>query len=157
MDKNSELDVVDHQILAILAEDALVPYTDIAKQIHVSSGTVHVRMKKLRQMGIVKGARLELDYSKLGFDVCAFLGICLDSGSYLDDIIEQLQNIPEVVSVHCTTGHFNLFVKIICRDTRHLHQLLHGKIHRFRGVQRTESFVSVEESVDRSLRVKSEE
>ena len=69
--KNLDIDKVDRQILSILMKDANMPFTEIAKQIHVSGGTVHVRMKKLELMGVVKGSNLVVDYTLLGYDICA--------------------------------------------------------------------------------------
>ena len=77
MSKNYEIDNVDLKILNILMQDAKIPYTEVAKKVFVSGGTVHVRMKKLEEMGVVSGTTLKMDYSKLGFDVTCFMGIYL--------------------------------------------------------------------------------
>ncbi|MDZ7876552.1 MAG: Lrp/AsnC ligand binding domain-containing protein [Saprospiraceae bacterium] len=153
MSKILELDEVDKKILAILMRNAKTPYTDIAKNIHVSSGTVHVRMNKLEQMGIVTGATLSIDYTKLGYDISAFLGIYLDKSSFYDDVSEQLKNIPEVVAAHYTTGIYSIFAKIICRDTAHLKEILHDKIQKINGIQRTETFISLQESINRPISI----
>jgi Lrp/AsnC family transcriptional regulator, regulator for asnA, asnC and gidA len=153
MSKILELDEVDKKILAILMRNAKTPYTDIAKNIHVSSGTVHVRMNKLEQMGIVTGATLSIDYTKLGYDISAFLGIYLDKSSFYDEVSEQLKNIPEVVAAHYTTGIYSIFAKIICRDTAHLKEILHDKIQKINGIQRTETFISLQESINRPISI----
>jgi Lrp/AsnC family transcriptional regulator, regulator for asnA, asnC and gidA len=139
--------------LAILMRNAKTPYTDIAKKIHVSSGTVHVRMDKLEKMGIVTGATLSIDYTKLGYDISAFLGIYLDKSSFYDEVSEQLKNIPEVVAAHYTTGIYSIFAKIICRDTAHLKEILHDKIQKINGIQRTETFISLQESINRPISI----
>jgi Lrp/AsnC family transcriptional regulator for asnA, asnC and gidA len=90
MDKNLEIDNVDFKILSLLMEDANMPYTEIGKKIYVSGGTVHVRMKKMEQMGIVKGSQLNIDHSKLGWDISAFLGIYLDKSSLYDGYLQHL-------------------------------------------------------------------
>jgi Lrp/AsnC family transcriptional regulator for asnA, asnC and gidA len=151
MDKNLEIDNVDYKILSLLMEDANMPYTEIGKKIFVSGGTVHVRMKKMEQMGIVKGSQLNIDHSKLGWDISAFLGIYLDKSSLYDDVVKQLEKIPEVVNVHYTTGVYSIFAKIICRDTQHLRQVLHDKIQKVNGIQRTETLISLEETIDRPV------
>lgn len=151
MSKIFELDEVDKQILAILMKNAKTPYTDIAKQIPVSSGTVHVRMAKLEEAGIVTGATLTIDYAKLGYDISAFLGIYLDKSSFYEDVANQLKAIPEVVAAHYTTGIYSIFAKIICRDTAHLKEVLHDKIQNISGIQRTETFISLQESINRSV------
>jgi Lrp/AsnC family transcriptional regulator, regulator for asnA, asnC and gidA len=153
MSKILELDAVDKQILAILMKNAKTPYTDIAKVIHVSGGTVHVRMNKLEQMGIVTGATLAIDYAKLGYDISAFLGIYLDKSSLYDEVSDQLARIPEIVAAHYTTGIYSIFAKIICRDTAHLKEVLHDKIQKISGIQRTETFISLQESINRPVSI----
>lgn len=151
MDKDLEIDNIDKKILSILMENASIPYTDIAKKVHVSGGTVHVRMKKLTDMGIVKGAQLKVEYAKLGYDITAFLGVYLEKSSYYDEAVKGMQDIPEIVDVHYTTGNYSMFVKIVCRDTQHLKDILHDKIQKVPGIQRTETFISLEESINRNI------
>ena len=151
MKKENEIDKLDKQILSTLMQNAKRPYTDIAQELFVSGGTIHVRMKKLEDSGIVKGYSLEVDHHKLGFDVCAFLGIYLDKSSLYEEVAEELKKIPEIVAAHYTTGLYNIFAKIICRDTKHLREVLHDKIQNISGIQRTETFISLEESISRQI------
>lgn len=151
MTENPEIDELDKRILAKLVKDGKLPYTDIAKQLFVSSGTIHVRMKKMEQAGIVRGASLLIDYHKLGYDITAFLGIYLDKSSLYDEVAEQLLQIPEVIEANYTTGLYSVFVKIICKDTNHLRLVLHDKIQKIPGIQRTETFISLEQSISRPL------
>lgn len=151
MTDHPEIDQLDKQILALLIEDGKMPYTDIAKQLFVSSGTIHVRMKKMEQLGIVKGSSLTVDYQKLGYDITAFLGIYLDKSSLYDDVSAQLERIPEIVEANYTTGLYSIFTKIVCKDTNHLRQVLHDKIQKISGIQRTETFISLEQSISRPI------
>lgn len=153
MAKNYEIDNTDLQILALLSEDAKMPYTEIAKKVFVSGGTVHVRMRKLEDMGIVQGATLKIDYSKLGYDITAFLGIYLEKSSYYDQVATELEQIPEVVSLHYTTGPYSMYARVYCKDTNHLREVLHDKIQKIDGVERTESIISLEERVQRSIQL----
>lgn len=153
----SGIDKLDRQILSELMNDAEQPYTDLAKKLFVSGGTVHVRMKKLREMGIVKGANLAVDHEKLGYDICAFLGIYLDKSSLYEGVAEELKQIPEVVEAFYTTGIYSIFAKIYCRDTNHLRDVLHDKIQKIGGIQRTETFISLQESIDRQVDILTEE
>ena len=153
MSKFADIDNVDRQILSILMKDAKTPYTDIAKKIHVSGGTVHVRMGKLEEMGIVTGSVLTIDYAKFGYDISAFLGIYLDKSSLYDEVAEQLKKIPEVVEAHYTTGLYSIFTKVICRDSSHLKEVLHDKIQKIGGIQRTETFIILQESINRPVNV----
>lgn len=151
MAKNYEIDNIDLKILNLLTQDAKLPYTEVAKKVFVSGGTVHVRMRKMEEMGIVKGTTLSMDYSKLGFDVTAFMGIYLERSSLYDEVTEKLKSIPEIVKMHYTTGNYNIFIKIHCRDTKHLRDVLHDKIQRVEGIERTETFISLEESLNRHI------
>src|SRR5690606_36483671 len=117
MNKNYDIDNVDLKILSLLAEDAKMPYTEVAKKVFVSGGTVHVRMRKMEEMGIVRGTTLNMDYSKMGYDITAFLGIYLEKSSLYDSVIKHLEKIPEIVKIHYTTGNYNIFIKMHCKDT----------------------------------------
>ncbi len=150
MDKILDIDNVDLKIISLLNEDAKTPYTEIAKKVFVSSGTVHVRMKKLEDMGVVKSATLTIDFSKLGYDISAFLGIYLEKSSLYDSVIEKLKGISEVVSAYYTTGNYSIFAKIICRDTNHLRLVL-DKIQKVEGIDRTETLIVLEESINRPI------
>ena len=153
MKKENDIDKLDKQILSILMNNAKRPYTDIAQELYVSGGTIHVRMKKLEDAGIVKGYNLDVDYSKLGFDIVAFLGIYLDKSSLYEEVAEALKEIPEIVASYYTTGLYNIFAQIVCRDTDHLRKVLHDKIQSITGIQRTETFISLEKSIDRQVNV----
>jgi Lrp/AsnC family transcriptional regulator, regulator for asnA, asnC and gidA len=148
---NYEIDKTDLKILEILIEDAKKPFTEVAKKAFVSQGTVHVRMNKLQEAGIVEKTTLKINYGKLGFDITAFIGIYLEKSSLYEQVLEKLKQIPEIVNVHYTTGNWSMFVKIHCRDTTHLKEVLHEKMQQVEGIERTETIISLEESLDRRV------
>jgi Lrp/AsnC family transcriptional regulator for asnA, asnC and gidA len=147
---NYDLDNLDIQILSILMNDASIPYTEIAKKLIVSGGTIHVRMKKMEDLSI-KGSNLIINPQKVGFDITAFLGIYLEKGSQYSDAVAQLKEIKEVVELHYCTGQYSIFAKIICRDTVHLRKVLNEDIQSVQGIQRTETIISLEESIKRQI------
>ncbi len=151
---NLEIDNLDIDILSILMNDATTAYTEIAKELIVSGGTIHVRMKKMQDMGIIKGSNLIVDAQKVGYDICAFLGIYLEKGSIYHDAVKELKKIKEIVELHYTTGNYSMFAKIICRDTGHLRYVLNDEIQAVPGIQRTETFISLEESIKRQITLK---
>ena len=153
MSKGVELDVLDRKILTILMEDAVVPYTEIAKQLDVSAGTIHVRMKKLLEQGVVKGLQLIIDPVVIGYDICAFIGIFLDKGSAYSDVRKQMMNIQEIVDLQYTTGVYSIFAKVLCRDTNHLREVLNEKIQPIQGIQRTETFIALEQGFARQINI----
>ncbi|RSK35411.1 AsnC family transcriptional regulator [Hymenobacter metallilatus] len=153
MARNYELDDTDRKILALLIDDAKMPYTEIARKVHVSGGTVHVRMARLEELGIVQGATLKIDYQKLGYGVRAFLGIYLQKSSVYESVVTALRLIPEVVSIDFTTGAYGIFARLICRDTNHLREVLHEQIQLIEGIERTETLISLEEAFNRPIQL----
>ncbi len=152
VDKNvPDVDDVDLKILAELMKDAKMPYTEVADKVCVSGGTVHVRMKKLEKMGVVQGSSLLVDFSKLGYDITAFIGIYLQKSSLYEVVANELSKIPEILTMHYTTGAYSIFARIICRDTNHLRIVLHDKIQKVQGIERTETFIALEERLNRPL------
>jgi Lrp/AsnC family transcriptional regulator for asnA, asnC and gidA len=153
MAKNYEIDNTDLKILEILTQDAKKPYTEVAKRVFVSQGTIHVRMNKMEEAGIVERTTLRLNYSKLGFDITAFIGIYLEKSALYEKVLEKLKEIKEITNIHYTTGNYSMFVKIHCRDTNHLKEVLHEKMQQVEGIERTETMISLEESLDRNLKL----
>lgn len=146
-----KIDDTDFNILSILMADAKTPYAEISTQLNISTGTVHARLKKLIDLGVVNGSHLSVDYKRVGYDVTAFLGIYLEKSDLYNFVSAELKRIPEVVTAHYTTGVYSIFAKIICSDTDHLRKVLSESIQSVKGIQRTETFISLHESINRPL------
>jgi Lrp/AsnC family transcriptional regulator, regulator for asnA, asnC and gidA len=151
MAQNYKVDNTDLKILEILMLDAKKPFTEVAKKVFVSGGTVHVRMNKMEELGIVERTTLKVNYTKLGYDITAFIGIFLEKSALYDSVMAKLKTIPEITNIHYTTGNYSMFVKIHCKDTNHLKSVLLEKIQQVDGIERTETMISLEESLDRNL------
>ncbi|MEG1002601.1 Lrp/AsnC ligand binding domain-containing protein [Clostridium sp.] len=148
---NLQLDDLDLQILDLLIKDCRTPYLEIARICHVSGGTIHVRMKKMEDMGIIKGTRIILNLPKLGYDVCCFVGVYVDKTSSFESVIGELQKIKEVVELHLTTGNYSIFTKVICKNIADLQELLMNKINNISGIQRTDTIISLSQPIDRNI------
>ncbi|NNK88430.1 MAG: winged helix-turn-helix transcriptional regulator [Flavobacteriaceae bacterium] len=147
-----KLDEIDHQILDMLIDNTRTPFTDIAKKLLISAGTVHVRVKKMEEGGIIKGSSLTLDYQKLGYSFIAYVGVFLQNTSQTQFVLERLKEIPFVTVAHITTGKFNIFCKIRAQDTSHAKEVIF-KIDDIDGVYRTETMISLEESINDKKRL----
>lgn len=148
---NYFIDNTDIQLLNILQKNAFTPFTEIGRKLYVSTGTVHVRMKKLTDAGIAKPPQVQINLPLLGYDITAFIGVYLNKSDIYDSVVSALKKIPEIVSCHYTTGNYSLFLKIHCQDTQHLRTVLHDKIQKIEGIQRTETLISLEESFVRNM------
>ncbi len=147
------LDKLDLQIIHHMMEDAQISYADLGKKLFVSGGTIHVRIKKLQEAGVVKGTKLKVDLKQLGHDVIAFIGFYLEKSSMYDSVARELQKIPEIVRLNYTTGNYSMFAEIVCRDIAQLRWVLHDQLQKIKGIERTETFISLEESFSRNVKV----
>ena len=151
MNSNYQIDNIDRGILNQLMKNAKTPYTEIAKKLIVSAGTIHVRMKKMEEVGIIKKSRPDINYELLGYDIMAFLGIFLEKGSNYKDVILKLNKIPEIIEAHYTTGNYSIFAKIRCKNTKHMREVLNENIQIINGIQRTETIISLEQSIEKQI------
>src|ERR1700749_934094 len=110
------LDKLDLQIIHEMMENAGISYADLGKKLFVSGGTIHVRIKKLEEIGVVKGTKLNVDLKQLGYDVIAFIGIYLEKSSLYDIVAKELRKIPQIVRVNYTTGNYSMFAEVVCKD-----------------------------------------
>ena len=156
MSAKLNLDKLDLQIIQEMMENAEVSYADLGKKLFVSGGTIHVRIKKLDDYGIVKGTRLNVDLKLLGYDVIAFIGIYLEKSSLYDSVAQQLKKIPEIVRLNYTTGNYSMFAEIVCKDIQQLKFVLHDELQKIKGIERTETFISLDESFCRNVPVHKE-
>ncbi len=147
------IDKLDLQILKQMMENAEMSYAELGKKLFVSAGTIHVRIKKMQEAGIVKGTRLKVDLPSLGYDVIAFIGIYLKESSLYDAVAKELQKIPEILRLNYTTGNYSMFAEIVCKDINELRFVLHDQLQKIKGIERTETFISLEESFQRNVRV----
>ena len=151
MSEKYEIDTIDKQILDCLQDDARMAYTDIAKKLIVSGGTIHQRINKMTEAGIIKGSKLIIDYSKLGYGVTSLLGIYLQSAKDLSIVVEKLKGFSEVLEVYFTTGSYALIVKVTCKSTDDFYLFLMRKLQAIPEIQSTESFICLNQPLNRDL------
>lgn len=150
-------DKLDFQIMQEMMENSEISYADLGKKLFVSGGTIHVRIKKLHEAGVVKGSKLNVDIKELGYDVIAFIGIYLEKSSLYDSVEKELKKIPEIVRLNYTTGNYSMFAEIVCKNIQQLRFVLHDELQKIKGIERTETFISLEESFSRNVMVYKEE
>ena len=147
------IDKLDLDIIQQLMHDASISYAELGKKLFVSAGTIHVRIKKLQDMQVISGLKYEVDLKKMGYDVIAFIGIYLEKSSLYDTVAKDLKKIPEIVRLNYTTGNYSIFAEIVCRDIGQLRNILHDELQKIKGIERTETFISLEESLNRTVNV----
>lgn len=146
-----EIDELDKKILTLIQSNARIPFLEVARECNVSGAAIHQRVQKLVMMGVIKGSSFHYDPQKIGYSTCAYIGIFLEKAGYYHLVVKELVKIPEIISCSYTTGNYSMFIKIYAHDNEHLKEILADKLQKIEGISRTETFISLEESIQRNL------
>ena len=144
------LDSLDKKILHLIAEDARIPFLEVARACNVSGAAIHQRIQKLTSLGILKGSHFVIDPDKIVYETCAYIGLFLKNPEKFDEVVEALRQIPEVVECHYTTGGFDMFIKIYAFNNHHLLNIIHDKLQPL-GLSRSETIISFNAAINRQL------
>ena len=146
-----QLDELDEQILGLIANNARIPFLEVARACNVSGAAIHQRIQRLMSQGIIKGSEFVIDPEKIGLETCAYVGLYLKDPGQFDEVVKALEQIPEVVECHFTTGPYTMMVKLYARDNEQLMDLLNNKLQGINGVMSTETLISLEQSIKREI------
>ena len=153
MSQKLNIDKLDLDIINVMMSDSEISYAELGKKLFVSAGTIHVRIKKLQEHGIITGTKMKINTKLLGYDCTAFVGIFLEKSSLYDNVAQELKKIPEILRLNYITGNYSMFIEIVCKDITQLRRVLHDDLQKINGIERTETFISLEEGFNRTLAV----
>ena len=145
------MDALDRKILGIISQNARIPFRDVALQCGVSRAAIHQRVQKMFDDGVITGSGYHVNPRSIGYSLCTFLGLTLEKGSMYHQVIAELDQIPEVVESHFTTGRYTMMIKLYARDNSHLMELINGRIQEIKGVTATETLISLDESIKKEI------
>ena len=148
-----KIDGIDKIIIRRLVKDARTPVLSIAREVGISGAAIHQRLRKLEKSKLIDGYKMVINPKALGYTTAAFIGIFLDYSSLYSSAIKRLKEIPEVVESYYTTGNYAIFVKILCKNNEDLMHLLNRDIQGIKGVYRTETFISLDQQIDRQISI----
>lgn len=151
MEKYS-LDPLDKKILKMIAENARIPFLEVARECNVSGAAIHQRVQKLTKLGVIKGTQYQFDPELMGYETCAFIGLFLKDPSSFDDVVDKLAKIPQVVECHYTTGGYDLFIKLYARNNHDLLTIIHDQLQPL-GLARSETIISFNVAIDRQPQI----
>jgi len=134
-------------------KDARTPVLEIARAVGISGAAIHQRLRKLESSGLIAGSKFIINPKALGYTTMAFVGVFLDKAKSNSDTVKQLRRIPEVLECHYTTGNWSVLIKILCKDNEHLMSVLNKEIQTISGVSRTETFISLDQQIDRQIKI----
>ena len=145
------VDKIDKIIIKGLIKNARISIMQLSKLAGISGAAVHQRLKKLENSNLITGSKISLNAKLLGFKTIAFVGVFLDKAMINTEAVKKLDEIPEILECHYTTGNWSIFLKILCRDNEHLMNILNKKIQTIKGVSRTETFISLNQQIDKQI------
>ena len=148
-----QIDATDRKILSFLIKNARTPFLEIARACGISGAAIHQRIRKLEKSGLISGSKFVIDPKILGYKTVAFIGVYLDKAVQNPEALKELKKVPEVLECHYTTGSWNVLIKLLCKDNEHLMHLLNNDIQTISGVSRTETFISLDQQIDRQIRI----
>lgn len=147
------VDKIDKIIIKGLIKNARISIMQLSKLAGISGAAVHQRLKKLENSNLITGSKISLNVKLLGFKTIAFVGVFLDKAMINTEAVKKLDEIPEILECHYTTGNWSIFLKILCRDNEHLMNILNKKIQTIKGVSRTETFISLNQQIDKQISI----
>ncbi len=147
----SQIDNLDKKILTLVSKNARIPYLEVARECNVSGAAIHQRIQKLIKIGVIIGSEFIINPKSIGLSSCAYIGIFLQKAGLYNEVLKKLEQIPEIVECHYTTGGYSLFIKVVTRDNEHLKEILAGELQKIEGIERTETFISLEENFKRQF------
>ncbi|MBT8306024.1 MAG: Lrp/AsnC ligand binding domain-containing protein [Maribacter sp.] len=148
-----KIDGIDKKILRFLMQDARKPVLEIARNIGISGAAIHQRLRKLESSGLLVGSKFIINPKAMGYMTMAYIGIYLDKAMSNPVAVKQLEKIPEVLECHYTTGNWSILIKVLCKDNEHLMHVLNKEIQQIEGVSRTETFISLDQQIDRQITI----
>jgi Lrp/AsnC family transcriptional regulator for asnA, asnC and gidA len=134
-----EISELDKKLLNILQENADLTYSEIGKILGVSPSTVYMRLRKLKERGLIKRIVAEVAPELVGLNLRALVFLSIDVRKY-SDIASKLANIPNVKAIYDVTGEWTLVAEVYVKDHKELSDLL-DVIGTLEGVQRTSTAV----------------
>ncbi len=135
-----ELDDTDRAILRILQADARTPFSEIARRIDMSSATVHDRVGRMEDAGVIEGYHASINTKAVGYGVSALVGLRVEQGRE-EDALEQLRELEGVRAIHLTTGEWDVILRVIAEDTDALRELMFDGIANMDGFSRSQTMI----------------
>lgn len=151
LEQTADLDDLDEKILKLITKNARIPFLEVARECGVSGAAIHQRVQRLLNIGVIYGSEFIVNPQKLGYNTCAYMGIQLGKAKYHKQVSKALNNIPEIVECHYTTGAYDIFVKIQTKTNKHLKHIIDTELQEIEGISRTETFMSLEMDFKRQV------
>jgi len=145
-----KLDEKDMKILEILKENSEMTSSKISKKINIPITTIHNRVKKMKQLGIIKNFTINIDYEKTGKPLTAYILLTVNQNLpnkkiSQSDIGKKIKILEDVESVDIVTGAIDMLIKARIKTMHDLNNLITSKLRKIDGVDKTQTMMVLEE------------
>jgi Lrp/AsnC family leucine-responsive transcriptional regulator len=137
------LDTIDRKLLALLQDDDRLALAELSKRTGVAASTVNDRIKRLTAQGIIAGFHARLDPEKLGIELLAFMLVSWSDPAVEAPFLKKVRASTAVLECHHVTGAWNYLLKVRLKNTKELESFLSGTIKAVRGLERTETIITL--------------
>ena len=121
------LDAIDFRIIDLLGKDSSTTFVDIAKHVGVSDATIHIRVRRLREAGVIGNFTISVDNKRLGYGHLVFMGVNVGPG-FAEEVTNGLSSIDEILEIHEMHNRFDLLLKIRAKNLDELREIVVNKI-----------------------------
>jgi Lrp/AsnC family transcriptional regulator for asnA, asnC and gidA len=138
---SGKIDELDGRIIREFQRDARQSYREIAEKLRIAEGTVYNRVNKLKEMGVIRRFIVDINYSKLGYDLTAMIGI-RGKGGHLPEIEDKISKEKSVTTLYDVTGEYDAIAVAKFRDRSELNDLV-KRINSLPNVERTNTMIAL--------------
>lgn len=135
-DLNQSMDELDFAIIAQLQDDGRRSYSQIARALNVSVGTIRNRITRMVEVGIVRFI-CRPDAYRVGFHTPANIKVSIRPSALIEEAVKEISKFPEVYYLALVAGEYDLDIDVMCRDQEHLTNLITQRLHMVKGVDAT--------------------
>jgi Lrp/AsnC family leucine-responsive transcriptional regulator len=136
-------DEIDRKLLALLQDDDRLALAELSKRTGVAASTINDRIKRLVAHGFISGFHARLDPEKLGLELLAFMLVAWSDPKVEAAFLKKVRAAKAVLECHHVTGAWNYLLKVRLKNTKELESFLSGTIKAVRGVERTETIITL--------------
>jgi DNA-binding Lrp family transcriptional regulator len=135
----SPIDDLDARLIALMADEPRIGLMEASRRLNVARGTVQARLAKLIERGVIRSFGPEVDPSKIGYPVLAFVFLEITQGRLIE-AIAHLESVPEVLEAHATSGPRDLLCRVAAHDTEQLQEII-NRLLSTSAVRRSTSYI----------------
>ena len=146
------MDEIDLKLLRLLQKNARTPIKALAGEVRLSSPAVSARIERLEKQGVIRAYTLDLDPLQLGHHILAYIHLDMQP-TQKEEFYPFIAACSNVLECNCVTGNYSMLIKVYAYDNQHLMQLLNDQIQHIPGVTETETLISLEQSLNRQIRI----